>query len=229
MSDLGYRFTRFLLLTAIRATTRLQAIGQEYIPTKGSYVVVSNHLGRLDPALVYYYIDRRDIILLIAEKYRRIPLMPWFVKQVNGMFVDRFNADFSAVREALQRLKAGGVLVLAPEGTRSKVGSLLEGRPGASFLASKAGAPIIPVAITGTEDKKVIANLKRLRRSPVILRVGQPFYLPPLRGKDREAGLAQYTDEIMCRLAALLPHEYRGVYADHPRLKELLGDEPGQV
>ncbi len=226
MSEAGYQFTRFLIKTVLQTATRLQAIGSENIPPSGSYVVVSNHLGRLDPALVYYYLNRRDIILMVAEKYRHVPLLPWFIQQLNGLFVDRFNADFSTVREALQRLKAGGVLVLAPEGTRSKVGSLLEGRPGASYLASKAGAPIIPVAVTGTEDKKVVANLKRLRRSPVVLRVGRPFYLPPLRGPDREAGLAQYTDEIMCRLAALLPHEYRGVYADHPRLKELLASGP---
>jgi len=222
MSRLGLLFTRGLIKLMIGSVTRLQAFGIERIPESGSYVIVSNHLGRLDPPLVYYYLDRPDITLIVAEKYRHVPLMPWFVEQLNGLFVDRFNADFSTVREALHRLKAGGVLVLAPEGTRSKVGHLLEGRAGASYLAAKAGVPIIPVAITGTEDRKVVANLKRQRRSPVTLRVGEPFYLPPLRGHDRETILKQYTDEIMCRLAALLPPDFRGVYAEHPRLKELL-------
>jgi 1-acyl-sn-glycerol-3-phosphate acyltransferase len=222
MSALGMQFTRALINIAIPLSTRLQVYGDENMPRSGSFVIVSNHLGRLDPPLVYYFLDRPDIIMLVAEKYRHTPLIPWFVKQLNGMFVDRFGGDVATVREALNRLKAGGVLVLAPEGTRSKALSLLEGRPGASYLAAKAGAPIIPVGITGTEDKKVVANLLRLRKSPVILRVGEPFYLPPLHGHDREAQLEQDTIEIMCRLAALLPPDFRGVYTAHPRLKELL-------
>ncbi len=222
MSKLGNLFTRGLIKLVMRTVTRLQVVGIEHLPTSGSFVIVSNHLGRLDPPLVYYYLDRPDIIMMVAEKYRTAPLIPWFVEQLDGLFIDRFNADFKTVREALNRLKAGGVLVLAPEGTRSKIGSLLEGRSGASYLAAKAGVPIIPVAITGTEDKKVVANLLRLRKSPVILRLGEPFYLPPLHGHDRETQLKQYTDEIMCRLAALLPPDFRGVYAEHPRLKELL-------
>jgi 1-acyl-sn-glycerol-3-phosphate acyltransferase len=141
---------------------------------------------------------------------------------LNVIWVDRFNADFSAIREALSRLKKGGALVLAPEGTRSKTGALIEGRPGISYLAAKAGVPIVPVAIVGSEDKVVVSYLKRLRRAPITIRIGEPFTLPPVPVKDREAALQQYTDEIMCRIAALLPVEYRGVYTDHPRLKELL-------
>jgi len=80
---------------------------------------------------------------------------------------------------------------------------------------------VIPVAVTGTEDELVLDQLKRLKRANVRVRVGRPFYLPRPKGQDREAILERNTDEIMCRIAALLPESYRGVYSDHPRLREL--------
>ena len=219
---MGYKITRWITNLIIRLTTRLEIYDLERIPLSGSFVIASNHLGRLDPALVYHFLDREDIIMLVAEKYQKNPLLRWFARQLDAIFVNRFEADFNAVRQALKRLRKGGVLVLAPEGTRSPTAALIEGRHGVSFLAAKAGVPIYPVALAGSEDRKVYPQLKRLRRAHVVIRVGEPFTLPPLAGKDREVALQEYTDEIMCRIAALLPPGYRGVYADHPRLQELL-------
>ena len=119
-------------------------------------------------------------------------------------------------------MENGKCLVIAPEGTRSRVGSLIEGKPGVAYLAARSGFPVVPAVITGTEDKAILANLKRLRKSDITLTAGEPFIVPPLPNKDRNAALQKYTDEIMCRMAALLPARYRGVYAEHPRLKELL-------
>jgi len=223
---MGYQLARFIIHTIVRLSCRIDVKGLELLPRSGSYIAVANHLGRLDAAMVYYFLDRPDVILLVAEKYRDNPLTAWFARQLNGVYIDRFNADFVAVREVLKRLKAGGVLVMAPEGTRSLTEALQPGNPGAAYLAAKAGTQIYPVGVTGTEDRKVWANLKRLRRSQVTGRVGQPFTLPPLKGSDRDAALKQYTDEIMCRIAALLPPGYRGVYAEHPRLQELLETAP---
>jgi 1-acyl-sn-glycerol-3-phosphate acyltransferase len=158
-----------------------------------------------------------------AEKYRQVPLLYWLGNQLGVIWVERFNADFSAVRATLARLKKGGVLVLAPEGTRSHTGALQEAWAGVSFLAVKAGVPIVPVALIGSDDSLVFSNLRRLKRTLVTIRVGKPFMLPPISG-DRDSALKSYTDEIMCRIAALLPPERRGVYAEHPRLKELLQD-----
>ena len=182
-------------------------------------------MGRLDAALVYDVIKRRDIIIFVAEKYRRYALIRWIVRQLDAIWLDRYNADIAALREVLARLKKGWALAMAPEGTRSKTGTLLPARPGASYLASKSGVLVIPVGVIGTEDWRVKQNLRRLRRTEVLLRVGKPFTLPPLPVKDREAALAAYTDEIMCQIAALLPPEQRGAYADHPRLKELLSGQ----
>jgi 1-acyl-sn-glycerol-3-phosphate acyltransferase len=224
---MSYSFARSIVDLIVRSTSHLTVEGYEKVPLDQSFVIASNHVGRLDAVLIYHFTNRRDIIMLVAEKYRRIPMARWFVKQLNAIWVDRFNADFSALREALNRLKKGGVLVLAPEGTRSPDGTLLQARPGVSYLAAKAGVPIFPVALIGSEDRLVYAQLKRFKRAHVTIRVGDPFDLPPVPSKDRDAVLELYTDEIMCRIAALLPAEQRGAYAEHPRLKELLAESAG--
>jgi 1-acyl-sn-glycerol-3-phosphate acyltransferase len=109
---------------------------------------------------------------------------------------------------------------MAPEGTRSETGALARAKTGVAFLAHKTNALIVPLALIGTE--KIAPALKRLRRARVTLRIGEPYTLPPLDETNRSAGLRANTDEVMCRIAALLPPEYRGIYTDHPRLKELL-------
>jgi len=223
---MGQRIARFLINLFIALVARIEVHGGEYANQQPEgYVIASNHIGRLDAILIYQFTNRKDIIMLVAEKYREIPLARWFVKQLDAIWIDRFNADFSPLRQALSRLKKGGVLVLAPEGTRSPDATLQKAWPGASYLAAKAGAPIIPAALVGCEDAIFFRNLKHLRRTQVTAYAGEPFTLPPVPVQNREAVLEQYTDEIMCRIAALLPPAYRGYYADHPRLKELLSSD----
>jgi 1-acyl-sn-glycerol-3-phosphate acyltransferase len=219
---MGARLARWLVQLLFRLTARVTMHGGERIPASGAYILASNHVGRLDAALVYYLLGRQDVIMLVAEKYQQSAFYRWFFKQLNGVWIDRFNADLGALRITLSRLKRGEVLAMAPEGTRSKTGQLDYGRPGASYLAAKAGVPIVPVGVVGTQDSLVVQRLKRLQRVDIHLYVGEPFRLPPLNGSNRDEALQAYTNEIMCRIAALLPPEMRGVYADHPRLKELL-------
>ena len=225
MASSLFRFLFSLMRFFLRLIARIEVSGLEEAPKSGGLILVGNHLGRLDPFLVYTLLNRNDIIMLVAEKYQKSALIRWMVKQVDGIFIDRFNADFHALRVVLNRLKQGGILVMSPEGTRSPTGGLIEGRPGAAYLAAKSGLPVVPVAEFGGEDRRVIERLSRLRRADIHVRVGEPFILPPLPRQNREAALQQYTDELMCRIAVLLPPAYRGVYADHPQLKELLGEE----
>jgi 1-acyl-sn-glycerol-3-phosphate acyltransferase len=171
---------------------------------------------------VYDAFNRRDLFIPVAEKWEKYAILRWVGKHLNFIFIDRFNPDIHAIREILRRMDKGQILIIAPEGTRSRVESLQQGKPGISYLALKAGYPIVPVALIGTEDRVIFGNLKRLRRSNVRVRAGKPFTLPPLPAKKRDEALREYTDEIMCRIAAMLPERYRGVYANHPKLKELL-------
>lgn len=214
-------FLSWLVRFAIDLIARVEILGAEHVPQDGRFVIATNHLGRLDVALLFYAMEG-DFILPVAEKYQHHWLFGPVGNAMGAIWLDRFNADVRSVREILARMKAGGILVIAPEGTRSKSETMAEGKPGVAYLAMKAGVPILPIALAGTEDRLVIERLKRLQKSHIKVVVGPPFLLPPVKGRDREAALKGYTDEIMCRIAALLPPKYRGVYADHPRLKELL-------
>lgn len=222
---MAYHLTRFLIRTMFWLIARLRVYGMENIDLEGSYVGTGNHIGRLDPGLIYLVIDRSDIIMFVAEKYRKYAFFRWLIRAMDAIWLDRYNPDLGAMREALRRLRRGGVVTIAPEGTRSPDGTLQRGRPGASYLAVRAGVPVVPVAFTGTMDSEVRARLSRLRRLDIEARVGKPFVLPPLTPGDREAQLQEYTDEIMCHIAVLLPPELRGFYADHPRTLELLAAE----
>jgi 1-acyl-sn-glycerol-3-phosphate acyltransferase len=216
------RLLRFLIRILLRLIGRFDIRGAENAPLTGGMILASNHIGILDIIMVYFAIDRTDLFIPVAEKWEKIGWIRWLGKQLNFLFVDRFNPDLKALRKMIALMEEGKCLVIAPEGTRSRVGSLIEGKPGVAYLAARSGFPVVPVAITGTEDKIILGNLKRLRRSHITLTGGNPFIIPPLPNKDRDAALQKYTDEIMCQIAAILLERYRGVYANHPRLQELL-------
>jgi 1-acyl-sn-glycerol-3-phosphate acyltransferase len=225
--------TRNLLRGLIRAllqlVARVEIVHPERLPSTGSYAFATNHLGILDAFLAYDILDRWDFFIPVAEKLAEHAILRWLGKHLNFIFIDRFNPDIHALRLILQRMQQGEVLVIAPEGTRSRSEQMAEGKPGVSYLASKTGFPVIPVALAGTEDRLLIDNLKHLRKTPITVTVGEAFTLPPFPKTDRDTALKAYTDEIMCRIAAMLPEKNRGVYAAHPRLKELLTQTPKET
>ena len=216
------RVLRFLIRILLKLIARFEIRGKENVPLTGGMILAGNHLGILDILMVYFGIDRTDLFIPVAEKFEKIGWIRWLAKYMNFLFVDRFNPDLKAIRKIIALMEDGKCLVIAPEGTRSLTGSLNEGKPGVAYLAARSGFPVIPIAITGTADKAVLENVIRFRKSHITLTGGKPFIIPPLPNQDRDVTLQKYTDEIMCQIAALLPENYHGVYADHPRLKELL-------
>ena len=221
MGGMKYRTLRSIVRFVMRIIADIEIHGIEKLPA-GNVIVAANHLGRLDTAVLLCVLDREDIIMPIAEKYRDHPIFGAIGRAANGIWLNRFEADYAALRQILARMEQGGLLVIAPEGTRSKTEALQEGKLGVAFLASKSGYPVLPVAVTGTEDRGIVENLKRLRRSKIVVRGGDLFTIDLPRGRGREQAMREATDEIMCQIGALLPETYRGVYANHPRLKELL-------
>ena len=213
---------RWLLRRLIDLIARVEIRGSENVPQTGAFIIATNHLGMIDSLLLFYSLDRWDVFIPVAEKWEQNPFLRWLGKYLNFIFIDRFNPDLKAMRKIIALMERGDILVIAPEGTRSRVGSMIEGKPGVSYLAAKLQRSIVPIGLAGTEDKTVFGNLPRFRKSPIVINAGKPFSLPPLPTRDRDAALRQDTDEIMCRIAALIPEKYRGVYANHPRLKELL-------
>ena len=205
--------------------SRLDVQGLENVPPTGPCILAANHLSRLDSPLMFSLLERTDITSLVADKYQHNRLLRPLVNAVHGIWINREQADFRALRQALDYIEGGGMLGIAPEGTRSQTGALMPAKTGVAYLAGRAGVFVVPVGIWGTET--AIAQLCRLRRPLIHVRIGQPFLLPPLERGDRSASLQKNTAEIMCRIAALLPPAYRGVYAEHPKLKEILADQQG--
>jgi 1-acyl-sn-glycerol-3-phosphate acyltransferase len=216
-----YRTLRSIVRFFMKLIADIEVHALEKVP-EGNVIVAANHLGRLDTAVLLCVLDREDIIMPVAEKYKDHPLYGAIGRGVNAIWLNRFDADYSALRQILERMKRGGMLVIAPEGTRSKTEALQPGKMGVAFLASKSGYPVLPVAVTGTEDRLILRNLKRFRRSKITATAANLMYIDIPKGKGREDAMREVTDEIMCQIAALLPERYHGVYADHPRLKELL-------
>lgn len=211
---------RKLLSRIILSLTRTTFYGTEYLPPEGGVLVATNHVSRLDTLLLFINPGRTDITALVADKYKSYPLFKWILDTGGIIWLDRENADFGAVRAAVAALKQGRALGIAPEGTRSSTAQLQAGKQGITLVAIKAGVPIVPVGIAGSEN--VFVRALTLQFPKITVRFGPPFNLPPLDRDRRDEQMQQYTDEIMCRVAAVLPENYRGVYKDHPRLKELL-------
>jgi 1-acyl-sn-glycerol-3-phosphate acyltransferase len=201
-----------------RLLARVEVKGQEHFPKTGPLLLMTNHLHMLDAPLVFYVIPRRPVVFA-ADSWRKAPFLGWFLDVFgDAIWVARGQADRSALGQALTVLRSGGLLGIAPEGTRSRTGGLGQGYTGVAFLATRAPAPILPVAIFGQE--KAFSYWKRLRRVPVQIRFGSLVHLP--QGHIRTAQLEELTDQLMLTLASMLPPEYRGIYAD--RVLEPVGD-----
>lgn len=215
------RIVRAIARVVLGIIARIEIIGNVDYQT-GGYIIAANHVGRLEAFLVMLLAERDDVVLILAEKYRKYAFWRFVARKVDAIWVNRFDADFAALRAVLKRLEQGEVLAVAPEGTRSPTATLLPGRPGAIYLAAKSGLPLIPIGIVGTEDAVVKYRLKRLKRLDIVVRVAEPYTVPPMPRAGRDEWLQAQTDDLMCRIAALLPADHRGVYADHPRLLEIL-------
>lgn len=214
------RFLHWIFDVLSRLLAHREVRGLDNLPASGPYILAINHLSYFDLPFVFGLIGGEDVTGWAAEKYARHPLFGPILRMGGGIFIDRGEVDRSALSAAEAWLKQGKIFGMAPEGTRSRDQQLQRGKTGVAYLSHAAGAPIVPIGIYGTED--ALHCWRRLRRPTFHMRIGEPFTLPPLDPEKRTARLRADTEEIMCRIAALLPPRYRGTYADHPRLKELL-------
>lgn len=206
----GFRFVQRLLRLLLGILTRMDVSGLEHLPDHGPAILAPNHVVWFDVVPIFAY-TRTPVVTLAAEKWEHHwalgPLMRHFA---SAIFVQRGEFDRKALEACIAVLRRGEVLGVAPEGTRSYSGVLGSGHDGLAWLAGRTGASIVPLVIWGHED--VGGDWKRLRRPKIIVRIGEPFNLPPEAAKARSRELPAYTLQIMHRLAELLPEGRRGVY-----------------
>lgn len=212
-----YHATRWLVRGLFVPLMRLEVRGTENVPRHGPLIVASNHLHNFDPAVIGATLPRKLVYMAKKELFA-VPVLRQLIRFYGAFEIDRGAADRAALRYAVHAVEEGEALFMFPEGTRSLTGRIEKVLPGAAFVAVRTGAPILPVAITGTQtlpldEKAAKAGRKRRGRAHVTVTFGTPFHLSP--GPDgKRPDMQRATDEMMRQVAALLPPEYRGIYAD---------------
>ena len=129
---------------------KIELVGYENLPREGGCLVISNHIGRLDTWLGFIMANRDDVIIMVADKYAQNPVLKFFGDAIDTIWVNRDGGDIRSLRMAQKRLQAGGLAVIAPEGTRSPTEALIKPKSGAAYLAAKAQVPIVPIGLAGT-------------------------------------------------------------------------------
>ena len=172
--------------------------------------MVSNHVGGIDPAIIGAWTPRPVWFMAKAELFRGS--FAWLMRGYHAFPVVRHSPDRSALRRAFDLLKQGSAVVLFPEGHRSEDARLLRAEPGAGFVARRSGAPLVPIAITGSQN--VLGRHKIIpRRAEVAMTFGEPFHLPERNRDGSPMDHQQSADYLMTKIAQLLPLEYQGEYA----------------
>jgi 1-acyl-sn-glycerol-3-phosphate acyltransferase len=208
----------FRCLSALFAPVTVE--GRENIPREGPVLVIVNHASNADgPVLMAYFIPvlGRRLTWLGKEEALRWPFVGWAMRQNGVVAVKRGAGDLEAFRTAKQALDEGRPLAIFPEGTRSRDGALQEAKEGAAVLALRSGAPILPVAIAGSQRFWPRGKLLPRPRRRILLRIGEAFQLTLLGGGDRRQATHAATTELMRHIAELLPAEQRGAYAEPER------------
>jgi len=202
--------------TAVKAGTavicRIDAPNLDKIPRQGPLIVYSNHTGQIEVPLLYSHLQPRPVTGIAKVETWDGWFLRWVFNLWGAIPIRRGEADLEAVRKSLDALEKGYILAIAPEGTRNKTGKLIRAHPGVITLALRSGAPLLPVAHWGGEN--FLANLKGMKRTDFHIRVGEPFKLHPGADRVSREVRQQMVDEMMYRLAALMPDYYRGAYAD---------------
>lgn len=211
------RFFNWWLRLAYRLLLRLKVEGIEHVPIQGPVILVINHINFLDPFVVAASLPRPLTAMSKIENFS-LPVFGWIFKLYGAIPVRRGEVDRKALKQALEVLQEGTMLLLAPEGTRSPDRALQTAHDGLAYIAHRSQATIVPVAITGTPG--FAHNIERLRRTPVNIKLGNPFYFQAGSRRLERPTMTAMTTEAMYQLAALLPPEHRGVYADLERATE---------
>lgn len=200
----------FVLRVLYQTIVRFELRNIERLPGSGGIIVFMNHISWADPFLLMGSLRRKVTPLAKVESFEDWRI-GWMASTYGAIPVHRGAVDLQAIKAASEVLNGGGIVLIAPEGTRSKSGALIHAQDGLAFLASRTDAWLVPAAIVGSQD--ILPALKHLRRAHVSVTLGEAFKLDTGNRKLAREDLQRLTDEAMSHLAALLPEEMRGVYA----------------
>ena len=199
---------------------RIDAPDIHTIPLRGPLIVISNHTGQLEVAVFFAQLQPRPITGWAKIEAWDNAFLNWLFSLWGVIPIRRGEGDTSALRKALKALEDGYIFGIAPEGTRNKTGKLQRAYPGAVMLATHSGATILPVAHWGGEN--FLKNVSQLKRTDFHIRVGNPFQLKLAGVRITREVRQQIADEMMIRIAELMPPAYHGAYEKVTRIDKFL-------
>lgn len=207
------RILRFLIrVIGFTFLARVDKVeGLENVPAQGPAILMINHIAFIDPIVVLHVLPRNIIPLAKIEVYS-YPFVGIFPRLWGVIPVRREEFDRRAVKQVLDVLSAGEIVLVAPEGTRGP--QLSQGKEGVAYLANRSGAPVIPVAIEGTVGMPMLRYSRRWRQPAAHVRFGEKFRFRSDLGRPDRDLLRKMTDEAMYILSAMLPESRRGYYSD---------------
>ena len=200
---------------AFRLGAQLEVIGLEHLPKSGGWMLASNHVSSTDPPILTGILLPRWVRYMAKVELFQAPVFGELFALSGTFPVRRFERDLGALREAGELLAAGAIVGMFPEGHRSDTGGLIEAHPGTALIALRSNAPVVPVAITGSEAFHK-GPWAALRRPKVRVVFGRPFQFNH-EGRTRRADVEAASERIMREIAARLPARYRGVYLERFR------------
>lgn len=199
-----------VIRTFLALFTKLELVGLSNIPAQGGMILAANHVSSADPPiLATAVVSRWPRFMAKLELFQKRALIGYLFALSGAFPVQRSKADLSAVRDAQRLIRTGHILCMFPEGHRSPSATLIEAHPGTAMIALRTRAPIIPVAITGSEDLRHGWRVFT-RRTPIRMVFGPPFHLEG--GRVDRAAIEAGNARIMREIAAQLPAQYRGIY-----------------
>ncbi len=208
---LGQKIAIAVLRPVFRLMVHVEMDGLDNVPAAGPAILMINHVAFLDPVTLIAGLQRRIVPMSKIENLR-LPGVNLLIRLWGAINVRRGEVDRAALRQAIEALRGGHLLLMAPEGTRSKSGELQEPHDGIAYVATRTGAMVIPVGIVGTPS--IAQNWKRWKRTDVHVTFGRPFYFETAGARVGREELSLMTREAMYQLAAMLPPQQRGRFAD---------------
>ena len=200
-----YSALRWFAIGVFAVVARIHLRNRHNVPRHGPYIIAANHLSWTDIPLVPMYVPGKVVYMAKEESFHT--KLGWLVRFLGAFPVKRGESDRQSLRAANEQLKKGKVFIIFPEGTRSKTGTMAKGHAGLGLIALRANVPVIPVAIWGSENA-----LKKFG-AEITISYGEPMILKPAGAKMTREDIDRATDEVMRRIASMLPERYRGVYA----------------
>jgi 1-acyl-sn-glycerol-3-phosphate acyltransferase len=211
------RLVRWAMDAIWNRYARETVIGRENVP-EGPCLFIANHLSNADGYTLQRALRPKQVYFLAGVKLQSTLLTRIGMEAVETIPIRPNTPDVEALKRAVEMLKAGRSVLIFPEGTRSRTGSLLRAKKGAALIARRAKVPVVPVAVYGTERLMPIndqdMSAERIQPAEITVRIGRPFRVEELtlhvaEGEDERQVLA---DAMMTKVAELLPESYRGVY-----------------